>query len=165
MLELNCFDVLKPCRRKATGSESEHKTPKCWKDLIFEHVFVKLKSMKYFLFRVVFLLKIRHTRDLINAWVFLNDGKTLGKSCWYFMRWNYEKYIKKLWITTSVMLNFILNFRLESQTSWKKPTFWKWLLTLSSDLIPLHQKKVHTRCPPISERILLTLWQQLIMQI
>lgn len=39
--------------------------------------------MKYFLFRVVFLLKIRHTRDLINAWVFLNDGKTLGKSCWY----------------------------------------------------------------------------------
>lgn len=101
MLELNCFDVLKPCRRKATGSESEHKTPKCWKDLIFEHVFVKLKSIKCFFFRVGFLLKIRHTRDLINTWVFLNDGKTLGKSCWYL----HEVKLWKIYLKTEVKYN------------------------------------------------------------
>lgn len=114
MLELNCFDVLKLCRRKVIGLELEYKILKCWKDLIFEYVFVKLKLMKYFLFWVVFLFKIWYIKDLINVWVFLNDGKILGKSCWYFMRWNYEKYIKKLWIIIFVMFNFILNFRLES---------------------------------------------------
>lgn len=54
-----------------------------------------------FFFRVVFLLKIRHTRDLINTWVFLNDGKTLGKSCWYL----HEVKLWKIYLKTEVKYN------------------------------------------------------------
>lgn len=101
MLELNCFDVLKLCRRKVIGLELEYKILKCWKDLIFEYVFVKLKLIKILFFWVVFLFKIWYIRDLINIWVFLNDGKILGKSCWYL----YEVKLWKIYLKIEVKYN------------------------------------------------------------
>lgn len=66
-------------------------------------MFVKLKSIKNLFFRVVFLLKIWHTRDLINTSVFLNDGKALGKSCWY--RYLHEVNLWKISQKTEVKYN------------------------------------------------------------